>query len=241
MDPSRTILLYARATPTPPTAAEQFLKLVSDPFSSQIQSKAFFASLGTSLGITAIVALLFCFLRPYNTIVYAPRLRHADEKHAPPALGKGPFAWLSPVWKTKEQALVEKVGMDAAVFIRFTKMCRNIFLVLTVVGCAIVIPLNIKGANKDGSNGSGISAFMKMTPQFLLGQSFWGLVVCSYLINIVVCGFLWWNYRAVARLRRQYFESVDYQSSLHARTLMVWQSLPAPCEHTLIVLGDTNP
>ena len=220
-DPSRTFLLYPRATPTPLSASQQFLALVSDPFSSQMQSKAFFASLGTSLGITAIVALLFCFLRPYNATVYAPRLRHADEKHAPPALGKGPFAWLSPVLKTKEQALVDKIGMDAAVFIRFTKMCRNIFLVLTIVGCAILIPLNIKGANKHWNSSPQISNLIKMTPQFLLGKSVWGLVVCAWLINIIVCGFLWWNYRAVARLRRVYFESVEYQTSLHARTLMV--------------------
>jgi hypothetical protein len=186
-----------------------------------MQSKAFFASLVTSLGITAVVALLFCFLRPYNTTVYAPRLRHADEKHAPPQLGRGPFAWLTPVLKTKENVLVDKVGMDAAIFIRFTKMCRDIFLVLTIIGSAILIPLNIKGANSAGGALKGVSTFMKMTPQYLVGKSFWALVVSAWLINVIICFFLWWNYRAVARLRRNYFESMEYQTSLHARTLMV--------------------
>lgn len=60
-----------------------------------------------------------------------------------------------------------------------------------------------------------------MTPQFMAGQIFWAMVACAWMIDIVVCLFLWWNYRAVARLRREYFESKDYQNSLHARTLMI--------------------
>jgi hypothetical protein len=184
----------------------------------QVDSQAFLASLYTSLGISAAIALAFCFLRPYNTIVYAPRLRHADEKHAPPPLGRGPFAWFKPVFSTKEMMLVEKVGMDAAIFIRFTKMCRNIFLILTVIGCAVLIPIYVTSAN---SPTTGISWLTKITVTFLVGRVFWALVACAWVIDVVVCGFLFWNYRAVARLRRAYFESLEYQNSLHSRTVMV--------------------
>ena len=55
----------------------------------------------------------------------------------------------------------------------------------------------------------------------MAGQVFWAMVACAWLIDIVVCLFLWWNYRAVTRLRREYFESKDYQNSLHSRTLMI--------------------
>jgi len=209
-----------RAAQPSDSPAQQFLNLVSDPFHSQLQGQAFITSLATALGATALVALLFCVLRPYNSVVYAPRLRHADEKHAPPMLGKGPFAWVSPVVKTKEQILVEKIGMDATVFIRFTCMCRNMFLVLTVVGCGILVPLYVIGGKKNNSY-PGISAFMKMTPQFLIGTIFWGLVACAWIMNIVVIAFLWFNYRAVTKLRRHYFDSAEYQTSLHSRTLMV--------------------
>jgi calcium permeable stress-gated cation channel len=208
------------ATPTPSTPAEQFLALVSDPFKTQMQGQAFLSALGVSMGVTAIIAIIFCFIRPYNTVVYAPRLRHADEKHAPPVLGKSPWAWVSPVITTKEEMLVEKVGMDATVFIRFIAMCRNMFLALSVVGCGILIPVYVVGG-KQQTKGQLISTFTKMTPSFLIGMSFWGIVVAAWIINITVCFFLWWNYRAVTRLRRHYFESQEYQSSLHSRTVMV--------------------
>jgi calcium permeable stress-gated cation channel len=174
----------------------------------------------TSLGVTFVVALLFCFLRPFNTVVYAPRLKHADEKHAPPVIGKGPFAWVKPVFSTKEDVLAEKIGLDATVFLRFTKMCRNIFAVLSIIGCAVIIPINVVGGAASHIDRTNVSTFLKLTPQFLFGQYYWGFILCAYLFDIVVCGFLWWNYKAVARLRRNYFESPDYQNSLHARTLM---------------------
>lgn len=170
--------------------------------------------------MTALIALLFCILRPFNATVYAPRLKHADQKHAPPPIGKSPWAWFSVVLKEKENAMIEKVGLDAAIFIRFTHMCRNIFLVLSVIGCGILLPVNIiVGGNQFAVEGTPVLS--KMTPQFMIGQVYWALIACAWLIDIVICFFLWRNYRAITRLRRDYFESADYQNSLSSRTLMV--------------------
>jgi hypothetical protein len=173
--------------------------------------------LGTSIGITAGIAILFSALRPYNSVVYAPKLKHADEKHAPPPIGKGYFAWFGPLWKTTEKELVNNAGMDAAVFLRFTRMCRNIFLVLAFLGCAVLLPINwIKNTGDDTQQW-----FMRVTPSYVRGDSNWALLVLAYIFNFIICGFLWWNYRKVHELRRIYFSSEEYQNSLHARTLMV--------------------
>jgi calcium permeable stress-gated cation channel len=229
MDPTRVVNLLVRdtaaaATPSPSTPAQLFLALVSNPFRTEIQSQAVLSALGLSLGLTAIIAILFSFLRPHNTLVYAPRTRYADEKHAPPALGKSPWAWVGPVIKTNEHFLVEKVGMDATIFIRFTAMLRNIFIVLTIVGCSVLIPIYILGTNqslKNSGQSTAINVLVKLTPQNLPSKSFWGLVAVAWVTNLVICGFLFWNYRAVTRLRQFYFESQEYQNSLHARTLMI--------------------
>ncbi|KIW08492.1 uncharacterized protein PV09_01387 [Verruconis gallopava] len=229
MEPSPVLVLLRRdddasAPAATKSAADQFLELISNPFANQIRDNAIWASLATSLALTAIIALIFCFLRPLNTTVYAPRLKHADEKHAPPRIGKSPWAWINPVLQTREQMLVEKVGLDAAIFIRFTKMCRNIFLALSVLGLAVLIPVNVVGGNlqfgKDAKT-SVVGIFTKMTPQYMIGEIFWAFVAAAYVIDFVCCFFLWSNYRAVTRLRREYFESPEYQNSLHARTLMI--------------------
>ena len=148
--------------------------------------------------------------------MYAPKLKHADEKHAPPPLGKGIFAWVVPLWTTSEEDLVNLVGMDAAIFMRFTRMCRNIFVVLAILGCAILIPINWTNFSPPDREW-----LVQITPRNVSGSPLWATVVFAWLLTIVVCGFLWWNYRRVLQMRRRYMKSEEYQMSLHARTLMV--------------------
>jgi calcium permeable stress-gated cation channel len=120
--------------------------------------------------------------------------------------------------------MVNLIGMDATIFMRFTRMCRDMFVILSVIGCCILIPVNItKGVFFENA-----SELSRIGPSNVFGEPHWATVVVAWLFNIVVAGFLWWNYRKVLQLRRQYFESEEYQHSLHARTLMV--RLPCP-EH----------
>lgn len=185
----------------------------------QFQVNAVWVSLGTYIGITIVLALLFSLFRPRNSVVYAPKVKHADEKHAPPPIGKGLFAWLKPVLKTNESDLAETIGLDAIVFLRFVRMCRNLFLVLSVIGCLVMIPINI--SESDEGMTKGLSAFSTMTPMYVFSQALWSHVACAWGFDAIVAYFLWRNYKAVASLRRRYFRSPDYQRSLHARTLMV--------------------
>ena len=170
-----------------------------------------------------LITLAFSILRPHNSVVYAPKLKYADDKHAPPRIGKGIFAWFWPVASIKEAELVEKIGLDATVFLRFTKMCRNIFILVTLVAVAILLPANVISSKKHPSQVVGVShGFLSdSTPLSVKGPALWVHVVCAWAINIIVAFFLWRNYAAVTRLRRQYFESAEYLTALHSRTLML--------------------
>ncbi|PVH97826.1 DUF221-domain-containing protein [Periconia macrospinosa] len=203
-------------------STDQFLNLLSDPFQSEIQSNSIYAALIYSFAVSTTLFLLFCLLRPRNSRVYAPRAKHADTKHAPPTLGRSLFSWWTPAVKNyKEQELVEKIGLDAVIFLRFLRMLRNCFAVLTVWGCGILIPVNVIGGSAFYEKWSNIATLMKFTPQYIFGPKFWAFVLCSYLFQGTVCFFVWWNYRRVYALRRTYFKSHDYQSSLHSRTLLL--------------------
>jgi len=134
-------------------------------------------------------------------------------------LSRGFFAWITPLMRTREDQLIEKVGLDATVFLRFTKLCRNLFLVLSVVGCGVIIPTNIVNSDHDITH--GLSAFQVMTPMYMFGQTLWSHVVCAWLFDVIVAYFLWRNYIAITRLRRQYLQSPEYRLSLQSRTLLV--------------------
>jgi hypothetical protein len=100
-------------------------------------------------------------------------------------------------------------------------MLRNIFLVLTVFGCGILIPVNVLGGHDVYEQYGNVATLMKFTPQYIFGGKFWAFVAVAYLFQATVCAFVWWNYRKVWKLRRAYFNSVDYRASLHSRTLLV--------------------
>jgi len=99
-------------------------------------------------------------------------------------------------------------------------MCRIIFLILTVIGCGILIPINISSSVSQTTSDNIILQF---TPAGIpTGSSrFWANVVVVYLFNIIICFFLWYNYRIVAKLRRAHFETPEYKASSASRTLLI--------------------
>ena len=116
-----------------------------------------------------------------------------------------------------ESELISHVGMDATIFLRFTRMCRNMFLVLTLVSCCVLTPVHLM-YTLDSADSKWLD---RMTPRNVWNEPLWAQVVVAWITTAVVAGFLWWNTRKVCNLRRWYFESEEYQHSLHARTLMV--------------------
>jgi hypothetical protein len=209
---------------------------------SKFTVSALWASLGTSIGISILLAATFSLFRPRHSLVYAPKAKHADKNHKPPPVGKGFFAWIKPVIKTREAELVDTVGLDAAIFLRFTKMLRNIFIFISIIGCLVMIPVNIAGSqNQDIS--STLSVLTTMTPLYVNAKSIWSQVACAWAFDGIIAFFLWRNYRAVRTLRRQYYQSSDYQRSMHARTLMI-TDIPQPDrsdEGILRITDEVNP
>ncbi|PNS20772.1 hypothetical protein CAC42_2703 [Sphaceloma murrayae] len=224
MEPSRVAHVAPRQESsginTGDPQVDTLLRLLSGGF--QTQSTAFLAAVASSLAITAAIITLFCFLRPLNNVVYAPRAKYADSKHVPPPVAKSPLAWVGIVFKTQEAELVDKLGLDATIFLRFARMNRNIMIALTIVGCGILLPTNLIAGRGMTRAFSGIEFIPRLTPQFLYqSPAFWAYVVVAYLFDIIICYFLWRNYGAIARLRRNYFDSAEYQQSLAARTLLI--------------------
>lgn len=147
------------------------------------------------------------------------------------------FAWIAPVVKSQENDLVDCLGLDATVFLRFTRMCRNIFCILSVLGCVIMIPINLSEGDEE-SRRNVLTAFTNMS-----GQPLWSHIACVWAFDVIVAYFLWRNYRIVRNLRRRYFQSADYQKSLHARTVLVRDIPPSyrTDEGILRITDEVNP
>lgn len=215
---------------------DKLSRILLDPFSSQVASSSILAATIASLSITTAILIAFCILRPRNETIYAPRLRHADDKRKPPPMDKSAFAWFGPVFKTNETECVtltkspcftlnrfryiHMIGVDAAVFLQTTRMCRNMFFCLAIVACAIILPVNL-ALSPDNTFKSSLQIISWLTPINTFGRPFWAYVICAYAFDIIICGFLLSTYRSTYQLRRKFMESPEYHSSLYSRTLMI--------------------
>ncbi|KAJ4178236.1 hypothetical protein NW767_001589 [Fusarium falciforme] len=221
MDVGNVVRLFSRQQGGGKDAGQELLDLLKNPYNDQLQAASMYSALAISLPVTIFIAFCFSLLRPYHQAIYAPKMKHADEKHAPPPIGKAPWSWITTLWKTKEEQLVYLIGMDATIFLRFVRMCRNMFLTLCVTGVGILLPVHVSHWKTIGDD-SGNTWVSKITPLHVWGQAIWAQVVIAWVFNIIIAIYLWFNYRKVLQLRRKYFESEEYQKSLHSRTLMVY-------------------
>ncbi|KAA8906920.1 hypothetical protein TRICI_005039 [Trichomonascus ciferrii] len=191
--------------------------------STRYDAKSVLAGLILSLGGTVLLFGIFCVLRPRHNLLYAPKIRYSDEEKRPQPLGRGPFQWIRSVFWITEDTLIQKLGIDAAIFIRFIIMIRNMFLATALIGCAIGIPINVyyNLNSKDAGKITAADSFRLMTPSSLTGMPLAAHIVMAWVIDGIVLTFLYFNFKKVVEIRRSAFMSREYQNALFMRTLLV--------------------
>lgn len=160
------------------------------------------------------------FNAPSLQIVYEPKVKYHVGDKKPPRISDGIFGWVSPLIHTKEPELVDKIGLDAAVFLRFIRMMRWMFLTIAFLTSAILIPINVT-YNLRKVRTKNRDVLSMLTIRDVEGNLLFAHVVVTYVICFVVMGFVWWNWRKVVELRTKWFRSPEYIQSFYARTLML--------------------
>jgi calcium permeable stress-gated cation channel len=107
-------------------------------------------------------------------------------------------------------------------------MLRWFFLVVTLLTCGILAPINVvyNIRNVDVKKRDFLSS---LTIRDVRGDILFAHVAISYIIVIAMCVFIWFNWRAMVRLRLAWFRSPEYQQSFYARTLQI-RGVPKNCQ-----------
>jgi calcium permeable stress-gated cation channel len=137
-------------------------------------------------------------------------------------VSKSFFGWLGPLIHVKEPELVDKVGLDATTFLRFLRMMRWLFTSLAIIGGAALIPgdaiYSLKHVKKTQRTVLSI-----LTIQDISGNLVYAHIAASYVFTAIVCAFVWMNWKAMVKLRHEWFRSPEYANQFYARTLQVTQ------------------
>jgi calcium permeable stress-gated cation channel len=153
-------------------------------------------------------------------IVYEPKSKYHDPNKEPPKMSKSFFGWLSPLIHVKEPELVDKVGLDAATFLRFLRMMRWLFTCLAILGGAALIPGDAIYSLKN-TKPTNRTVLSILTIQDVFNNTLYVHIGALYAFTAVVCAFVWMNWKAMARLRHDWFRSPDYSYHFFARTLQI--------------------
>lgn len=104
-------------------------------------------------------------------------------------MADGFFSWVSPLVHTKEPELVDKIGLDAVAFLRFLRLMRWLFLGISLLSCAVLLPLDIvwNAKNVTSSNRNALSS---LTIQNLTDWPLFVHITVAYLISKAVYLFL---------------------------------------------------
>ncbi|KAL5504690.1 hypothetical protein ACEPAH_7353 [Sanghuangporus vaninii] len=186
------------------------------------------AAVGSQVLLMSLVSLgtifVFNILRPRNKIVYEPKVKYHVGDKKPPNISDSLLGWFPPLIRTQEPELLDKIGLDAVAFLRFLRMIRWLFTAVAIIGCGVLIPVNViynlkkvKSEERD---------FLSMlTLRNLSGSILFVHVASSYVFTFLVMFFVWVNWKRMLVLRLKWFRSPEYMQSFYARTLMI-QKVP---------------
>ncbi|KAF9924764.1 hypothetical protein FBU30_005314 [Linnemannia zychae] len=87
----------------------------------------------------------FSIIRNWNKRIYQPRTYLVSEDIRSPELAGGLIRWIESSMRVHDNMLVERIGLDAYMFLRFLRMSAILFSGFALLGIPILIPLNVVG------------------------------------------------------------------------------------------------
>ena len=189
-----------------------------------------FATLTMMYIFMVIILLVFlsCFYHNQKTspLFVSPR-RHRLPKLTPPPLPVDrAFSWVEICLFINDEEIIDKVGFDALIFLRFHRLALRCIVKMSVFSFFVLMPLNFTGGGRSKANdlkGYVDSLLFTDLLRFSManissGSSvLWVHCLGAYLLTIIVINELLTEYDAYSSIRHRYLLSKEP----HLRTILV--------------------
>ncbi|KAF9273235.1 hypothetical protein BGZ68_001684, partial [Mortierella alpina] len=181
-----------------------------------------------ALGLAAFLA--FCALRTRWVVMFAPRTKL--RRKTPPILSSTFFGWVPQLMRIPEAEMLECVGLDAVMLLRFFAMAAKLFFCCLIPGLLVILPVN-RYTNSDkldqspdhgdddddgywnNSLGWGSRTDAHGTPLLYLFTQF----TFTWVFTILTTYSIWHTYEGYIAIRRKYM--LKHAKSITNRTVMV--------------------
>ncbi|KAL7532115.1 hypothetical protein ACHAXR_005624, partial [Thalassiosira sp. AJA248-18] len=189
-----------------------------------------FATLTMMYFIMSVILLVFlsCFYHNQKTspLFVSPR-RHRLPKLVPPPLPvDGAFSWVRVCLFMSDEEIINRVGFDALIFLRFHRLALRCIVKMSVFSFLVLLPLNFTGGGRAKANDLKgyvdsllFTDFLRFTMANVSSGSdrLWVHCFAAYLLTIIVVRELLIEYNAYSSIRHRYLLSKEP----HLRTVLV--------------------
>lgn len=191
---------------------------------------AFLTSIVINLCVCVAATTTFALVRRRYPWCFRPRVEVPDkQRRAPPDIETGGrWRWIYVLFHLTEDELLEMVGLDAAMFLRFFQLGLRYFSVVSLATLVFLLPVYLTDSNDD-----------KRVDTFELGQMstanvskesdrFWATILMVYSCSIYLLYLLYREFVAYSSLRHRYYliaHADDKVNVTRSKTVLI-QDLP---------------
>ncbi|KAG0232951.1 hypothetical protein B0O80DRAFT_432152 [Mortierella sp. GBAus27b] len=184
--------------------------------------KAFTSSLTFNAAVGAGVFVAFAIVRYWSKKVYQPRTYLVSDEKRSPELPTGLFSWVTASFSVPDSVLVERIGLDAYMFLRFMRMAAFLFAGFTLVGIPVLIPANVVPPNFVDSTG-GTKVGLNKLNIGNVGEPWrlWFHLILTIVFCFSTLFMLWREMQEYTRRRHAYLMSEKHRKTPQATTILV--------------------
>lgn len=177
---------------------------------------------------SVLVVFLSCFYHNQKTspLFISPRRNRLPKLVPPPLPVDGTFSWIKVCFYISDEEIMERIGFDSLIFLRFHRLALRCIVKMSVVSFFIILPLNFTGGGH--ANASDLKGyvgsllftdFLRFTMANVTGGSprLWVHCFAAYLLSAIVMRELVIEYNAFNNIRHRYMLSKEP----HLRTVLV--------------------
>lgn len=176
------------------------------------------------------IAIFFAFsiIRNWNKRVYQPRTYLVKEEIRSPELEGGLLKWINASIRVHDNTLVDRIGLDAYMFLRFLRMSAILFSAFTLIGIPILIPLNVVNGvdSRPPPGGQPVTQSTPSLTRLAIGNvadswRLWFHLALTVLFSGATVYMLWKEMQEYTRRRHAYLMSEKHAKTPQATTILV--------------------
>ncbi|OZJ03650.1 hypothetical protein BZG36_03933 [Bifiguratus adelaidae] len=190
------------------------------PISSFISAVAFNGAIAVAMFVG------FEILRRVSPRIYSPKTFLVDQIERMPAASKYPLGWIWSVLKLKDDDIIKHAGLDSYMFLKFIRLNLKLFFLYTILGCCILIPVDIVGTSSPRNNLASYS-IGNTNPSLVpsigssSGARLWGHLIIAYIFFGYLLYTLRRQFLSYIRIRQQYLTSKSHNATPQANTVLI--------------------